>query len=73
MEPLADRWRAFGWGVAEVDGHDPKRCWQPLRRPGRPDGHLPHRHTHRARRFLHARQHPWHHGVPTTSSWPWPG
>jgi transketolase len=22
MEPLADRWRAFGWGVVEVDGHD---------------------------------------------------
>ncbi|MYT07076.1 MULTISPECIES: transketolase [Streptomyces] len=23
MEPLADRWRAFGWAVREVDGHDP--------------------------------------------------
>jgi transketolase len=22
IEPLADRWRAFGWDVAEVDGHD---------------------------------------------------
>lgn len=22
LEPLADRWRAFGWEVAEVDGHD---------------------------------------------------
>ena len=22
LEPLADRWRAFGWQVAEVDGHD---------------------------------------------------
>ena len=22
LEPLADRWRAFGWGVVEVDGHD---------------------------------------------------
>jgi transketolase len=22
LEPLADRWRAFGWAVAEVDGHD---------------------------------------------------
>lgn len=22
LEPLADRWRAFGWLVAEVDGHD---------------------------------------------------
>ena len=22
LEPLADRWRAFGWGVVDVDGHD---------------------------------------------------
>ncbi|MGH3391557.1 MAG: transketolase [Actinomadura sp.] len=23
LEPLADRWRSFGWSVREVDGHDP--------------------------------------------------
>lgn len=23
LEPLADRWRAFGWAVREADGHDP--------------------------------------------------
>ena len=22
IEPLAEKWRAFGWRVAEVDGHD---------------------------------------------------
>jgi transketolase len=22
LEPFADKWRAFGWSVAEVDGHD---------------------------------------------------
>jgi transketolase len=22
LEPLADKWRSFGWGVQEVDGHD---------------------------------------------------
>ncbi len=22
LEPLADKWRAFGWHVVEVDGHD---------------------------------------------------
>ena len=22
LEPLAERWRAFGWGVVELDGHD---------------------------------------------------
>jgi 3-hydroxyisobutyrate dehydrogenase-like beta-hydroxyacid dehydrogenase/transketolase N-terminal domain/subunit len=24
IEPIADKWRAFGWHVAEVDGHDVK-------------------------------------------------
>ncbi|SDA15633.1 transketolase [Sphingomonas sp. NFR15] len=23
LEPLGDKWRAFGWDVVEVDGHDP--------------------------------------------------
>jgi transketolase len=22
LDPLADKWRAFGWGVKEIDGHD---------------------------------------------------
>ena len=22
LEPLADKWRAFGWEVFEIDGHD---------------------------------------------------
>ena len=22
LEPFADKWRAFGWGVREIDGHD---------------------------------------------------
>jgi transketolase len=25
LEPLADRWRAFGWTVTTVDGHDPEQ------------------------------------------------
>jgi transketolase len=24
LEPLADRWRSFGWDVHDVDGHDPE-------------------------------------------------
>lgn len=24
LEPLADKWRAFGWDVVEIDGHDPE-------------------------------------------------
>ncbi len=25
VEPLADKWRAFGWDVIEVDGNDPDK------------------------------------------------
>jgi transketolase len=38
LEPLADRWRAFGWAVREVDGHDPGALGEAFRpnKPGRP-------------------------------------
>jgi transketolase len=40
LEPLADRWRAFGWSVREADGHDPAAVAAALSsapwRPGRP-------------------------------------
>jgi transketolase len=40
LEPLADKWRAFGWSVREVDGHDHRQihdilCGLPFG-PGRP-------------------------------------
>lgn len=31
LEPLAAKWRAFGWHVVEVDGHDPHALWSALR------------------------------------------
>jgi transketolase len=38
LEPLADRWRAFGWAVREVDGHSRAELRAALtaREPGRP-------------------------------------
>ncbi|MEU3773483.1 transketolase [Streptomyces sp. NPDC032472] len=40
MEPLADRWRSFGWAVRDVDGHDPDSLAEHLKstpwEPGRP-------------------------------------
>ncbi|MBF0283508.1 MAG: transketolase [Magnetococcales bacterium] len=40
LEPLADKWRAFGWAVAEADGHDIPRMQSLLSRlplaPGQP-------------------------------------
>jgi transketolase len=32
IEPLADKWEAFGWQVSEVDGHDPGALLEVLRR-----------------------------------------
>jgi transketolase len=40
LEPFADKWRSFGWSVAEVDGHDHGELHHCLsripREPGRP-------------------------------------
>ncbi len=30
IEPLADKWRAFGWKVVEIDGHDMKQIVEAL-------------------------------------------
>ena len=40
LEPLAAKWRAFGWAVREIDGHDVEAIGRTLSRdslqPGRP-------------------------------------
>jgi transketolase len=33
LEPLADKWRAFGWQTSEVDGHDFAQLVPALRTP----------------------------------------
>lgn len=33
LEPLADKWRAFGWEVRDVDGHDMPQLLPALREP----------------------------------------
>jgi transketolase len=34
LEPLADKWRAFGWAVTEIDGHDIAAVLEAFRRAG---------------------------------------
>jgi transketolase len=34
LEPLAAKWRAFDWGIAEIDGHDIPEILNTLRRAG---------------------------------------
>jgi len=38
IEPLADKWRAFGWAVINVDGHDPLELCGALDRARRTEG-----------------------------------
>ena len=64
LEPLVEKWRAFGFGVEEIDGHDPSEILQML-------GQLPFNndkpsavvcHTIKGRGFSMAENEPaWHH------------
>ena len=38
LEPLADKWLAFGWHVAEIDGHDHREILDALAAAGRVAG-----------------------------------
>jgi len=46
LEPLADKWRSFGWAVKEINGHDCKKITDTLKRvpfsKGRPSIMLAH-------------------------------
>jgi transketolase len=68
MEPLAERWRAFGFAVAEVDGHDSGALLERLSavpiEPGKPTCVIA--HTVKGKGVSFAENEPaWHHGVPT--------
>jgi transketolase len=68
LEPLAERWRAFGWRVVEVDGHDvealvPVFAGLPVE-PGRPTCVIARTNKGRGVSFIEDRVE-WHHRVPT--------
>lgn len=68
LEPLADRWRAFGWAVVERDGHDHGRLAQtfdtaPIE-PGRPTCVIARTTKGRGVSFMEDRPE-WHHRVPS--------
>jgi transketolase len=60
LEPLADRWRSFGWTVREVDGHDPAELWAALAAvpaaSGRPTALLAHTVKGRGLPYLEGRR-----------------
>ena len=70
LEPLADRWRAFGWEVVEVDGHDAGALVQALDHPrgatGRPTCVIARTFKGRGVSFMSDRVE-WHHKVPSAA------
>jgi transketolase len=68
LEPLAEKWRAFGWAVREVDGHDHAQLLDVLGsvpfEPGRPGCLIAHTHKGHGVSFM-TDQVGWHHRVPT--------
>ncbi len=67
LEPLADKMRAFGWCVREVDGHDHAALVQLFQalpfETGKPNCVLAHTHKGQGVSFMHDRVE-WHHKVP---------
>jgi transketolase len=68
LEPLAERWRAFGWSVVEVDGHEVDALMKVLGNlpvtPGRPTCVIARTNKGRGVSFIEDRAE-WHHRVPT--------
>lgn len=68
MEPLADRWKSFGFAVEEIDGHDTGALLARLSslpfEKGKPNCLIA--HTTKGKGVSFAENQPaWHHGVPT--------
>lgn len=68
MDPLADKWRAFGWAVDEVDGHDYRALLQRFQtipiEPGKPTCIIANTIKGRGVSFMENKPE-WHHGVTT--------
>ena len=68
LEPLADKWRAFGWCVREGAGHDHAALLDALQgvpfEAGQPSCLIAHTHKGQGVSFIRDRAE-WHHRVPT--------
>jgi transketolase len=68
MDPLPDKWAAFGWRVEEVDGHDYSALIDVFRRapvePGKPTCVIANTVKGKGVSFMENKSE-WHHGVPT--------
>jgi transketolase len=70
LEPLRERWHAFGWSVVDVDGHDVVALRDVLRSvpkaPERPTCVIAHTRKGRGVSFMEDKVE-WHHRVPTAA------
>jgi transketolase len=68
LEPLADKWRAFGWSVLEVDGHNIAQLLDTFARlpfePGKPNCVIAHTHKGQGVSFMRDKA-AWHHKIPS--------
>jgi transketolase len=66
LEPLGDRWRAFGWDVLSCDGHDHSALYEVFTapHPGRPRCVIANTIKGKGVSFIEDRVE-WHHKVPT--------
>ena len=69
LDPLADKWRAFGWSVQEVDGHDYAVLLDTFSRvpfeSGKPNCIIANTHKGKGISFMQDKV-GWHHRVPTS-------
>jgi transketolase len=67
LDPLADKWRSFGWGTREIDGHDLSVIETALRavpyQPGRPSCLIAHTVKGKGVRYMED-QLLWHYRAP---------
>jgi transketolase len=67
VEPLGEKWRAFGWHTLEIDAHDYEEIIdafdEALRTSGRPTMIVAHTVMGKGVSFMEGDYH-WHHGYP---------
>ncbi|MEK8028268.1 transketolase [Pseudaquabacterium rugosum] len=70
LEPLADKWRAFGWQVHEVDGHDTAALYEAFTtpHPGQPRAVIAHTVKGKGVSFMENGVE-WHHKVPSDAQY----
>jgi transketolase len=72
LDPLDDKWRAFGWSVREIDGHDYSALLDTFAQvpfePGKPSCIIANTHKGQGVSFM-ADNVAWHHKVPNEAEY----